>query len=1463
MKKKLLAFLLVVLQLASLLSVFAVVAADTGLTAQEYLQLDNDKTMWLVLKTDDLDGDHSYLYQNETMFWSDKYQAYACLVITDTDDGTYTPSADDLTIVETAASVVAYTGDINKTGKIDANDAQIVYNIYTAYYSSFSGLSMEKFLRADLNGDGTVNTADVLAVLENVGTAPEEIHLCSSKNLVHVEAVAPTCVASGNIEYWYCAEPSCGKKYLSDDCSTEVTVTLLNPTGAHTGGTATCTTQAVCTVCGASYGDLADHNNNSLDHDSEDHWTICDICGGNAGTHVAHSGGTATCTTQATCTVCGTAYGDLAAHNASGINYNSDGHWTYCTVCGGNAGTVTAHTGTDSCTVCSWSSAVASYTVNNVSMTDYKIYTDSTSKSVAISLRKSLTYALDKTLTVATTTPGTYALVVKVDSTLSADQWKYYCEDGKVYILGENMTALQVGYMYFISKYILPDSPPGIVDGDLMTGTVKEDNLVSFNLPTSYESFNVGDGTYTADNIWNTFLAAKNELPDEITVLDHYDPADYPLSASMQIFVAPDGDDSNDGSIEAPVATVSKALSLIDARGTYGGVIWLREGIYNETISLSSYTGLSESPLFIAAYNGEKVSFSGAYHLDASAFSALTESDPLYDRISERVRDRVLVATLSDLGIDDISDIAEISKTTRPIFGVDGVNQTIARFPNDPATIQQLSWEDNSGSTSDNRPITLLFNKDIIDFSDWTLTDDLWSYGSVKVDWGFDYRRITEIDTENNAVITAEYSHWHTNSHVGALSSYFYFFNFIEALDAYGEWYLDRTTSRFYYIPTSDFSEDSVLTLIADTRTATVSLSSCSNVVLKGLELVDMNGYGVYAESCTDVVVDSCYFENSTSNVAFLLGGTRCGVIYSELYDISGQIAANYKAQYTLTPTNNFFQNNYCHGSTATRGLSITSGVGNLVSHNRMDDFALTINGQNNETIIEYNEMNGGRYLETDTGYIYFPGGNYSIRGNHVRYNYFSNAKTAMTGVYFDIRCSGNYVYGNVIEGRRGKTVVNLISSYGSDNLAYNNLLIHGKHGLETLEGLDWSYNQNIACFESYNTTFSNMQDAFLARYPMYVDMVNRMYAVVEELGGTATPSVSDESELPADVILFYTGGYSWAKNNVIVNCTTPFYENGFVQGTDTNYVADGDVGFVDYENGDYRLTSSSSVYTEIPDWEELPYDKMGIQHVCSSQFLTEFEDVEATCATEGQKHHYRCDCGIYYQNADATGVISDPSTLVIAATGEHTDTNNCLVCGAIVNYYGTRAGVYKVTPTLDGQMDEAYLTKGGCCPQFSIIANSYENDDHSAVYVLHDDDYLYVCAKLYDLDPYISPAETVTSLDRTASMFQFGIQNTSTSVKKEFIVGPGFDYVVSTQTDFDTSALAYTFGFDNGALFIDEYGSYYLLEMRLSKAEFGIASSGILKTSYVRYTFNDAFSASGILCYSGFEQCQFWLYDE
>lgn len=131
----------------------------------------------------------------------------------------------------------------------------------------------------------------------------------------------------------------------------------------HTGGTATCTAKAVCSVCGEAYGELAAHvADSTYKYNADGHWTACATCGTPMSTQEAHTGGTADCQHKAVCDVCGQPYGELDASNhTGGIRWvqTAETHQAFYLCCGAAAGAEANHSWNDEsvCTECGYGCA--------------------------------------------------------------------------------------------------------------------------------------------------------------------------------------------------------------------------------------------------------------------------------------------------------------------------------------------------------------------------------------------------------------------------------------------------------------------------------------------------------------------------------------------------------------------------------------------------------------------------------------------------------------------------------------------------------------------------------------------------------------------------------------------------------------------------------------------------------------------------------------------------------------------------------------------------------------------------------------------------------------------------------------------------------------------------------------------------------------------------------------------------
>ncbi len=134
----------------------------------EYVKLDG-KTVWLVLADAGVDEGNVLAYGQQPMYWSEQYESYCYLVISE-DNLTEMEAIARASIGEVAAdqTSLTYDYDVNETTRVDMNDAQLVYNIYNARYSDFEKVSIQKFLKADVNGDKQVSVLDSAAIVDYI-----------------------------------------------------------------------------------------------------------------------------------------------------------------------------------------------------------------------------------------------------------------------------------------------------------------------------------------------------------------------------------------------------------------------------------------------------------------------------------------------------------------------------------------------------------------------------------------------------------------------------------------------------------------------------------------------------------------------------------------------------------------------------------------------------------------------------------------------------------------------------------------------------------------------------------------------------------------------------------------------------------------------------------------------------------------------------------------------------------------------------------------------------------------------------------------------------------------------------------------------------------------------------------------------------------------------------------------------
>lgn len=138
-------------------------------TVSKYVEMDN-KTVFLVTVTGTPEEGKAFAYGEDVMYKTTAYgdNVYSWLVIVDKNEAFDQATAEaKITQASATAEEVKQSYDVNETGVVDINDAQLTYDIYSGKYTDFEKVSVRKFLRADVNLDKAVNSTDAVAVVKN------------------------------------------------------------------------------------------------------------------------------------------------------------------------------------------------------------------------------------------------------------------------------------------------------------------------------------------------------------------------------------------------------------------------------------------------------------------------------------------------------------------------------------------------------------------------------------------------------------------------------------------------------------------------------------------------------------------------------------------------------------------------------------------------------------------------------------------------------------------------------------------------------------------------------------------------------------------------------------------------------------------------------------------------------------------------------------------------------------------------------------------------------------------------------------------------------------------------------------------------------------------------------------------------------------------------------------------------
>lgn len=582
----------------------------------------------------------------------------------------------------------------------------------------------------------------------------------------------------------------------------------------------------------------------------------------------------------------------------------------------------------------------------------------------------------------------------------------------------------------------------------------------------------------TAFFIWLGIIFIPSNIEGVFTDTDKkekivFDEGEFSMG-EFDIIVAPDGSDTNAGTLQNPLKTPEAAKEMAKTIVTDKTVtVWFREGTYSIEKTLE-FNSEDKSNIIYRSYPDEKVVFSGAKKIGGSW---------------QETQINGVAAFVTDMPVESEDDyfrslFKDGKRLSRPNYPKEGVFK-VADPKKDEAVLPEYAPDFFTHSL-----VFYAYTKDLLDFE---------NPGDVDIRlmhfWCDELMPIHSVDTETGRIETIKPS-----SMTIRVDDNFVCENVKEALSLPGEWYLDRSEEKLYYIPEQgDTVENTVL--YAGVTEQLIAVNGAENISFQGINFENtdwnhVNGMGfagefdkthplyknmkyesvhpqaafetpaaIYVSASSGINFTDCRFENiSYTAVKFENASKNCNIT-SCMFNEIGANAVFIHGDFIVPATTRNINVTDCHISRY--GRIFNNAIGILLTH--ATDCDLT-----------RNEIHDGWYTGISVGwnwgYSDNPTNNINISNNLI-YNIGNGWLSDMGGIYtlgiqpdtvisgnviYNVGCyDGSYGYGGwgiyLDEGSSGMLVENNLvydcssetfhQHYGKDNIVRNNIFAFGGEG--------------------------------------------------------------------------------------------------------------------------------------------------------------------------------------------------------------------------------------------------------------------------------------------------------------------------------------------------------------------------------------------------------------------------------
>ena len=654
------------------------------------------------------------------------------------------------------------------------------------------------------------------------------------------------------------------------------------------------------------------------------------------------------------------------------------------------------------------------------------------------------------------------------------------------------------------------------------------------------------------------------------------------LLRAAEFHVSPTGQDQSPGSADQPFRTAARAVDA--ARDGTGNTIVFTVGRHElaGTLVLDGTTNLT-----LRAAAPGKVTLAADTPVPAGAFQPVKDPTQL-SRLPAAARPHARSLDLRAAGIPAVKSFPDAFSDQGGLFDfyVNGERPTLARWPNAGEAVMARVLEKGALKRAKDAPggTFVAHERRIARWADAAREGRLWLSGFWQVPWTTETLKVASIHAASNAVSFAVAASGGLGSKYagpeGSGAEPWHAVNLIEELDQPGEWAVDFATQTLLWWPPQALEKLEIS--IASRTDPLVRAKDASGLVLQGLVLEGGAGNRVELQGGSGCRIEACDLRRLGKDGVVIKGGTRHLVLSCDLHELGAAgIVAGGGDRATLTPAGHVLRNNHIWRFGRTKkmyapGIALGSyganpAVGCVVAHNRIHDapHAGILYG-GNDHVLEYNEIYDIAQESDDVG-AFYSWRDWTSYGNIVRYNFVHHAPR-VTGVYVDDGDSGDRIEGNLFY----RTMCGPFVGGGHDNLVLNNLAVVCGRGAH-LDGR--GVPRGYASSEGH---LKPMAD-FKVTQPPWSDR----YPSLATLG-------ADHPEIPRGNVFERTVSVACESNLHYGDKPKEGFPRCRLENNHSLPVAD--LGFVDPGNLDFRMKPDAAVFTKVPGFQPLPFERMGLQ---------------------------------------------------------------------------------------------------------------------------------------------------------------------------------------------------------------------------------------------------------------------------